>query len=144
MADYEIALSIAMEEHKGQIDKSGKCYIEHPIHLASQFEDEEVKCAAILHDVIEDGSATPSYLKLHGFSQKVIDMVVCLTRRPEETYFEYIKKIRHHVYQEVREIKIADLKHNMDITRIAKVREVTKEDLSRLKKYTKAYRILIK
>ena len=141
---FEVALQLALDEHRRQKDKSGEPYILHPIYLASHFEDEETRCAAILHDVIEDGKVTVDYLKLYNFNQKVIDMVVALTRKEGQTYMDYIKNIKHHAYKEVREIKMKDLEHNMNILRIAKVRDVTKEDLSRLKRYTKAYRELLK
>jgi len=139
---FEVALQLALDEHRRQTDKSGEIYILHPIHLASHFEDEDTRCAAVLHDSIEDGKSTPKYLALYGMNQKVIDMVVALTRKPGTSYWDYIKTIKHHAYPEVKQIKIKDLEHNMNILRIAKVREVTKQDLSLLHKYTKAWRIL--
>ena len=58
----ELALSIATEAHKGQFDKAGVDYIEHPIYVASQVDTEEEKAVALLHDVIEDSPFTSEEL----------------------------------------------------------------------------------
>ena len=50
----ELALAIATENHQGQKDKGGHDYIEHPKAVASACETDAMKCAALLHDTIED------------------------------------------------------------------------------------------
>ena len=52
------AMLIAYNAHHGQFDKGGYPYINHPIHLAEQMENEIECCVALLHDVVEDTDVT--------------------------------------------------------------------------------------
>ena len=57
------AISIAAKAHDGQLDKAGKPYIFHPLRVMLYAEgDEKVKCAAVLHDVLEDSDMTEADL----------------------------------------------------------------------------------
>ena len=62
----------------------------------------------------------------------------CVTRREGETYDHFIDRILPNPI--ARAVKIADLRSNMDITRLP---QLTDEDLQRLSKYHKAYRRLM-
>ena len=59
----DLALKIATEAHKGQVDKAGVAYIEHPKFVANLVNTEEEKIVALLHDVIEDTTVTLQDLK---------------------------------------------------------------------------------
>lgn len=131
------AFLIACDAHFGQTDKSGSPYILHPIHLACQFEDEVLVAAALLHDVLEDSSWTQAKLYGHNIHPDVVNIVVSLTRRSGEKYFDYIERVSKDAA--AVKIKIADLKHNSDLTRLS---YVTEQDLGRQKKYLKAIDIL--
>ena len=49
------AIETAAKAHDGQYDKGGEPYIYHPLRVMLYANgDENVKCAAVLHDVIED------------------------------------------------------------------------------------------
>ena len=128
----ELALQIAKEAHAGQVDKAGKDYILHPITVASYMDTDVEKTIAYLNDVLEDTSVTVDELRNH-FSNEIVDTVITLTHRKDESYFEYIQRISKSKL--AKKVKVADLLHNLDITRI---KEPTKQDYERLEKYKKA------
>ena len=128
----ELALQIAKEAHAGQVDKAEKDYILHPITVASYMDTDVEKTIAYLHDVLEDTSVTVDELRNH-FSNEIVDTVITLTHRKDESYFEYIQRISKSKL--AKKVKVADLLHNLDIKRI---KEPTKQDYERLEKYKKA------
>ena len=128
----ELALQIAKEAHAGQVDKAGKDYILHPMTVASYMDTDVEKTIAYLHDVLEDTSVTVDELRNH-FSNEIVDTVITLTHRKDESYFEYIQRISKSKL--AKKVKVADLLHNLDITRI---KEPSKQDYERLEKYKKA------
>ena len=133
----DLALKNATEAHKGQVDKAGVAYIEHPKFVANLVNTEEEKIVALLHDVIEDTTVTLQDLKKYGFSKEVIEAIILLTKNKTVKYSEYIRNIK--LNKIARIVKIADLKHNSDISRLS---SITQKDLDRLKKYKEALRIL--
>ena len=129
----ELALSIAMEAHRGQFDKAGIDYIEHPIYVASQVDSEEEKAVALLHDVIEDSPFTAEELLLAGLPETVVAAVQILSKKKGQDYQTYLKTVKSNPL--ARAVKLADLKHNSDLSRLS---SVTDKDLERLEKYKKA------
>ncbi|EFA25164.1 HD domain protein [Streptococcus sp. M143] len=129
----ELALSIATEAHRGQFDKAGIDYIEHPIFVASQVDSEEEKAVALLHDVIEDSSVTAEELLNAGLPETVVTAVQILSKKKGQDYPTYLKTVKSNPLARV--VKLADLKHNSDLSRLS---SVTDKDLERLEKYKKA------
>jgi GTP diphosphokinase / guanosine-3',5'-bis(diphosphate) 3'-diphosphatase len=135
-----IAIRIAAEAHEGQVDKAGMPYILHPLHLMAQFKDIEDKIVAVLHDTMEDAKFDVfTRMQEEGFPYRMIMNVVWLSHKRGEPYEKYIEEISKHPL--ARRIKLADLKHNMDIARIPP--PITDKDLKRLAKYAKAYNLLL-
>ena len=130
------AMIIAYEAHKNQVDKSGVPYIYHPIHVAEQMNTENECIIALLHDVVEDTNVTFKQLE-EVFSKEIIDILKLLTREENIEYDEYIKRIKNNSI--ACKVKIADLTHNLDKTRLNFVTEV---DVKRNEKYKKALQIL--
>lgn len=130
------AMIIAYEAHKNQVDKSGVPYIYHPIHVAEQMDTENECIIALLHDVVEDTNVTFKQLG-EVFSKEIIDILKLLTREENIEYDEYIKRIKNNSI--ACKVKIADLTHNLDKTRLDFVTEV---DVKRNEKYKKALQIL--
>lgn len=130
------AMKIAYKAHDGQVDKAGIPYIFHPIHIAEQMDKEEECIVAMLHDVVEDTGMDFDDLEKE-FSQTVIEALKLLTHDKSVEYLEYIKEIKNNPI--ARKVKLADLKHNSDKTRLLSVRE---KDIERYKKYQKAIEIL--
>jgi len=134
----ERAISIALDVHRGQTDRNGRPYILHPLHIMLQMDDEAEMIAAVLHDTIEDSEMTLEELREEGFSGEVLTAVELLTHEKESVpYEDYVWRLKPNPM--ARKIKMADLKHNMDIRRMDRVQE---SDLSRLQKYHRAWRIL--
>lgn len=133
----ELALKVATEAHKNQKDKSGAPYIEHPKAVAAQVKNIEHKIVAYLHDVVEDTEITLDALAEMGFTYRIVNSVRLLTKTDTLTYKEYLKRLK--ADGSARHVKIADLKHNMDISRIP---ELTDKDHNRLEKYKKSLAFL--
>ena len=131
------ALRLAYEAHKGQYDKSGVPYVFHPLHLAEQMEDEESIVAALLHDVVEDTAYSLADLRAMGFPEKALEAVALLTHDPTEPYLSYVARVKENPI--ARRVKLADLRHNSDLSRIE---TVTARDLERVEKYAAAIRLL--
>ena len=128
----ELALQIAQKAHAGQVDKAGKDYILHPMTVASYMDTDIEKTIAYLHDVLEDTDVTVDALR-KIFPNEIVDTLITLTHRKDESYFEYIQRVSKSKL--AKKVKVADLLHNLDITRI---KEPTKQDYERLEKYKKA------
>ena len=129
----DLALSIATQAHEGQLDKAGVDYIEHPIYVASQVCTEDEKAVALLHDVIEDSPFTAEELLQAGLPETVVTAVQVLTKEKEQDYQTYLETVKKNPLARV--VKLADLKHNSDLSRLS---SITEKDRERLKKYKKA------
>jgi (p)ppGpp synthase/HD superfamily hydrolase len=129
-------LLIATNAHAGQYDRGGAPYILHPLKVMHYLktDDEELQCIALGHDVIEDTDVTYKDLREAGISNRVIDGIDALTKRPGETYEEY--KDRVFANRDAMKVKLCDLRHNTDIRRLKGVRE---KDLERMAKYQRFY-----
>ena len=137
------AMDLAYNAHHGQRDKAGVPYIFHPLHLAEQMGDDEYAiCTALLHDVVEDTPLTFEDLENAGFPEEVISALRRLTHRDGEEYLgPYIQRIKGNPL--ARRVKLADLRHNSDVTRLppAKNESNRKKRESRMVKYAKAMQI---
>lgn len=134
---YQQALAIAEDAHKGQVDKAGVDYIQHPLFVASLVEGELAKTVALLHDVVEDSDWTLEDLRKEGLPEEVVQAVGILTKKCNENYEEYILRVKQNPL--ARQVKLADLKHNSDLSRLA---NVTDRDRKRVAKYQKAISFL--
>lgn len=132
------ALELAFEKHKNQKDKSGIPYIYHPFYIATKMNNENEIVVALLHDVIEDTNTTINDLKNIGFNNDILDAVDCMTHYDGQDYHEYIKKLSKNPI--ALKVKIEDLKHNLDITRLT---TITKEDEIRVKRYKSCLKYLL-
>ncbi len=131
------AMVLAYEAHQGQYDKSGIPYVFHPFHLAEQMDTEEAVTAALLHDVAEDTDYTLEDLRSMGFPDAVTDALALLTHDPSVPYLEYVERLKSNPI--ARSVKLADLTHNSDLSRLP---AITEKDLERVEKYRKAMNLL--
>lgn len=131
------ALKLSFEAHKEQTDKSGIPYVYHPFHLAEQMNSEETVIVALLHDVVEDTDYTLQDIADMGFSQAVIDALALMTHDKAVPYMDYIAKIKENPIATT--VKLADLQHNSDASRLNIVDE---KAIQRIQKYKKAISLL--
>ena len=131
------AMILCFEAHKEQKDKSGLPYVHHPFHLAEQMTDEATTIVALLHDVVEDTSVTLEDLKSEGFPQEVVDAIALMTHNDGSPYMDYVARIKQNPI--AKAVKLADLTHNSDVTRLD---VVTDGDRERAEKYQAAMELL--
>lgn len=131
------ALKLSFEAHKNQVDKSGMPYVYHPFHLAEQMETEDAVIVALLHDVVEDTDYTIDDIKELGFSKRVIEALELMTHDKSVPYMDYVAKIKDNPI--AKAVKIADLKHNSDLSRLDVVDDKARK---RVEKYAAAIKLL--
>lgn len=131
------AMKIAFEAHKDQLDKNGIPYIYHPVHLAEQMTDEATICVALLHDAVEDTDITFEELENAGFTKEIMGAIRCMTHDKAVPYMDYIQEIKKNPIAKC--VKLADLRHNSDLTRLDVVDEKAKK---RGEKYKRAIQLL--
>lgn len=131
------AMRLCYEAHAGQFDKSGIPYVFHPIHLAEQMTDENTVVVALLHDVVEDTAYTLEDLKAMGYSEPVLAAIDLMTHEEGVPYMDYVAKISRNPI--ARAVKLADLRHNSDLTRLPVIDE---RALARVRKYQEAIAFL--
>lgn len=130
------AIVIATLAHNGQLDKGNNPYILHPLKVMHYLRDadEELRCIAVLHDVIEDTDVTFKDLRNANISERVIAAVHALTKMPGEGLDEY--KARVFANRDAMLVKMADLRHNTNIRRL---KGITEKDIQRTVKYHQFY-----
>lgn len=135
----EKMLQVAANAHAGQLDPGGTPYILHPLKVmhflqTEDVEDEELMCIALGHDLIEDTYVTTDLLRAWGFSERVVSGIVALTKHEGQTYEEYKAAVFSN--PDAMRVKMADLKHNTDISRL---KNVTQKDADRMVRYYQFY-----
>lgn len=134
----ERAIEIATEAHRGQLDKAGCDYIEHPLRVMAAGKSLDEKIVGVLHDVVEDTNWTFEDLAAEGFSAEVIEALRCVTKQSEsEPYDKFIARVKRNPLAVA--VKLNDLSDNMDIRRLPYLSD---KDVKRLKRYLKAYKQL--
>jgi (p)ppGpp synthase/HD superfamily hydrolase len=126
------AIKIMFKMHQNQVDKANTPYVFHPWHVAENQKDETRTIVALLHDVVEDTDMTLEDIKNEGFSDEVVEALSLLTHQKDVSYYDYIVKIGTNPI--AIDVKIADLKHNSDLSRLT---EITQSDFERADKYKK-------
>ena len=128
---------IATKAHAGQKDKAGAPYLLHVLRVMMTVEKMDEKIVALLHDVVEDSEVSIEELANERFPKKILKAVELLTKTEKKTYEDYIQEIKNNDLARV--VKLADLKDNMNISRL---KALTENDKLRIKKYRAAYKIL--
>ena len=151
--NLEKAIKIAVEAHTGQVDKGGNPYILHPLRVMLSLNSEEERIVGVLHDVVEDCEGwTWERLREQGCSDEIIEALKSVSKTPEEEkqfkkmddpnekldhYLEFIKRAKPNKIG--RNVKAADIKDNLDISRID---DITESDIDRLNRYKAALKLL--
>ena len=130
-------MKLCFDAHKNQVDKSGMPYVFHPFHVAEQMKDEPTTIVALLHDVVEDTDYTLEKIAAEGFGQEIVEALALMTHDKNVDYLDYVAKIKDNPI--AKAVKLADLAHNSDPTRLDVIDEETQQ---RLEKYKKAIALL--
>ena len=133
----EVALQLAAAAHSGQKEMNGKPYILHPIRVMLSVSTTDEQIAAVLHDTVEDTDVTYEQLSEAGFSAEIISAVKALTKLDGESRVEAARRAVEHPI--ARQVKLADVKDNMDMSRIP---DPTEKDFARLDEYKLVKEIL--
>lgn len=133
----EKAMILAATAHMGQLDKGGNPYILHPVRVMLGCKTIEQKIVAMLHDTLEDSDLTADDLFIEGFPKIIVDAVVCLTRKADQDYMEYVQGVAKNPLATA--VKLSDLADNMDLNRLP---GLTPRDFQRLERYLRAKQFL--
>lgn len=133
------AIALAAKVFDGKFDKGGSPYMLHCLQVMYWVDqsDSELMQIAVLHDVVEDSDLTINDLQQMGFSERVLKALECLTHHKQESYDNYIRRVATNA--DSIKVKLADLRHNSDITRMKGLRE---KDIKRLEKYHRSFNFL--
>ena len=134
----EVARVIATIAHRGQVDKAGNPYIDHPRRVASMVASADAQAVAWLHDVLEDTDLIADDLGAAGIPWRIVYPVILLTRKAGQTPEQYYASIRWSTT--ALEVKLADIADNTDPDRLALLDDATIARLTR--KYAKARLLL--
>ena len=139
--NIETALKLCIKAHAGQKDKASECYALHPITVMMNLKHDEYAVdylvVALLHDILEDTKLTLEDLRKEGISSTQEESLLLLTKSKTVDYFDYINALKSNDIAIA--VKIYDLKHNMEITRL---KTITEHDIKRIQKYHIALNIL--
>jgi (p)ppGpp synthase/HD superfamily hydrolase len=150
--NLEKAIKIAVEAHTGQVDKGGNPYILHPLRVMLSLDTEEERIVGVLHDVVEDCEGwTWERLKEQGCSDEIIAALKSVSKTPKEEaeyrslpedekldhYLAFIQRAKANKIG--RNVKAADIRDNLDISRID---SLTSSDIRRLERYQEALSVL--
>lgn len=131
------AIFTAVSTHNKQVDRNDQPYIGHLFRVMDAGQTLEEKIVGILHDLIEDTQLRLVDLSHEGFSEEIIDAVHALSKLENEDYEHYLQRVKKNDLA-VR-VKLNDLSDNMDIRRL---KELTDDDVVRMRKYLSAYKQL--
>jgi (p)ppGpp synthase/HD superfamily hydrolase len=141
------AANLAKEFHKGQVDKQGVDYFEgHLTTVGNAGHSWKEKLVGFLHDTAEDTTHTVDEIvrilkeKSNGIlkdedAQEISMALNLLNSNTASSREEYIARIKENFI--ATKVKLNDLSHNMDISRIS---NPTNKDVERIKRYRREYR----
>lgn len=121
------AIQVARRAHEGQLDKSGRPYIAHPLRVMGTVSGEHERMAAVLHDVVEDTSVTLADLTAAGCPEEVLAAVAAISKQPGEDQAAYLARVAANPI--ARLVKRADIADNMSPDRLARLDPATQERL---------------
>ena len=136
MSKFEEAAHFALKKHAGMTRKSGSApYILHPFEAAviasTISDDEDVLCAAVLHDVVEDTDCTIEQVR-ELFGDRVAFLVA------SETEMKYSELPRSESWQRRKEESLEELRGNNDVD----VHIIWLADkLSNMRSYARLYKL---
>ncbi len=134
---YDKAYYIVRRVFLNVKDKGGNPYLKHLLYVSNSVSGRNAKVIGLLHDIIEDTIITSEDLLLMNFPKNIVDSVLIVTRKSDESYDEFIERIIQSKNKDALMVKKSDIENNMDLSRIG---TVSKQDLDRVEnKYKSNY-----
>ena len=134
MSSLERAIMIAAVAHEGHLDEANEPYLLRVLRVMLKMDDHQNRIVAALHGVVDDNPRwSLERLRGEGFSERIVQAVDSLSRRPGEFYETFIERVSRDPV--ARLVKIADLEEQSDLSRLP---EPSEEDFERLEKYQRA------
>lgn len=126
MPTIDETIAFIRQAHDRQTDRAGAPYYLHPVAVMRRLPpeaDDEVRLAALLHDVIEDTAYTREHLAALGYSERTLDAVDLVTQKPGDTrsYPEKIAALIASGNIDALQVKFADMSENADPMRLARL-----------------------
>ena len=139
MPTIEETIAFIEKAHAGQTDRAGEAYYRHPVAVMRRLPpeaDDEVRLAALLHDIIEDTPYTREHLSALGYSRRTLDAVEWVTQKPDDVrpYPEKIAALIAGGNRDALQVKLADMSENADPQRLARLDPESRAHFTR--KYT--------
>lgn len=137
-----LALTIAANNHEGQVDKLGEPYILHVLDVVLRCKTQDERIVAALHDVVEDTEITLETLSEY-FEPHIVEAVKAITKsKTPEPYSAYLARVKANPL--ALAVKIADIASNLSFSRLQELKRIDPATENRLRqKYTHALEILI-
>lgn len=98
--------------------------------------EEDYICVAWLHDIVEDHNYPVEKIRAE-FGNDITSAVIAISKIKGEAYQDYLNRVKSNDIARI--VKLSDLAHNMQLSRLPKV---TLKDLQRVEKYKKAKEFL--
>ena len=139
-ASLEDAIALVAKQFVGVTDKSGQPYVLHCIRVMMGVESLDAKAVGVMHDLVEDTPVTLDDLRSAGFDEAVVAAVDLMTHRKGVPYADYVVRLRGNDL--ARQVKLSDLRDNLDLDRVLFRAERLQRDAARIQKYLATYRFL--
>jgi (p)ppGpp synthase/HD superfamily hydrolase len=136
----ESAIALATRFHNQQRDSDGDPYILHLLRVMLACKSPLAKKAGVLHDLLEDTSATTQDILDAGLSQTLVDTLRLLTHSKDLSYAQYVLNLSQDPV--ATEVKMADLQDNYRIDRVKYRSDCSNHDALRLQRYILSHRFL--
>ncbi|MDL2285918.1 hypothetical protein LJC24_00570 [Desulfococcaceae bacterium OttesenSCG-928-F15] len=134
---YELAKQISKKNRTGQAGKDENLYVNHPMNPANSLENTEHKIVALLYNIFEDKGVTVDDMRSYGFTDRIINSICILTKKNSMSYEKYLASVK--TDSNACAVKMADLKHRIDV---CKIPDPSEKDLEQIEKYKKALQFL--
>jgi hypothetical protein len=139
-ADLEDAIELVLKNFRGVRDKGNEPYVLHCLRVMLGVSDPNARQVAVMHDLVEDTEVSLADLRQQGFHDDVVDALALVTHDASLTYAEYVVRLKRNPLS--RQVKLADLRDNYSIDRVAYREEHASKDARRTQRYILSYQFL--
>ena len=139
-ATLDDALALVVAKFQGVTDKAGQPYVLHCLRVMLGVSEPLAKQVALMHDLVEDTDVTIEVLRSKGFSEEVVNAVQLVTHDLNDSYADYVVRLKAN--EIARQVKLADLRDNYSIERVAYREDHRLQDANRIQRYILSYQFL--